>query len=263
VIDGEHGAASVVESHRRTVPVQGQIHGRDQNDTVIGIYYVARNNVRSVDGKGPALYLSAKIEVGAKSHQTTNTTGGSFGDAMLLLCIIRFVSLVPTCLCCCAAGQDCGIVRYTQVSVCTPWRAPGIAARVCVSAQHNMECTLNARAETMVRVGELLLLQPAHYLMFLPSYSTGKRAHERIPYRWRPLGWNRQVVDMFVERLCLNSNVVLPVVYATLGDVLFRTVNCSPVGNHKSGLPPTPMGVPKWASPPIHNRLVGAIATAS
>ena len=74
-------------------------------------------------------------------------------------------------------------------------------------------------AETMVRVGELLLLQPAHYLMFLPSYSTGKRAHERIPYRWRPLGWNRQVVDMFVERLCLNSNVVLPVVYATLVDV--------------------------------------------
>jgi hypothetical protein len=33
------------------------------------------------------------------------------------------------------------------------------------------------------------------------------------------LGWNRQVVDMFVERLCLNSNVVLPVVYATLVDV--------------------------------------------
>ena len=67
-----------------------------------------------------------------------------------------------------------------------------------------------------------------------------------------------------VEWLCLNSNVVLPVVYATLVDVWFRTVNCSRVvGNHKSGLPPTPMGVPKWASPPIYNRLIGTIATAS
>ena len=112
---------------------------------------------------------------------------------------------------------DCAV--HTSISLHTMARTWHCSTRVCVSAQHNMECTLNARAETMVRVGELLLLQPAHYLMFLPSYSTGKRAHERIPYRWRPLGWNRQVVDMFVERLCLNSNVVLPVVYATLVDV--------------------------------------------
>ena len=136
VIDGKHGAASVAERHRRTVPVQGQIHRRDQNDTVVGIYYVARNNVRRVDGKGPGFHLSAKIEVGAKSHQTTNTTGRRFGDAMLLLCMLRFLALVPTCLCCCAAGQDCGIVRHTQASVCTPWRAHDMPQRAC-ACLHN------------------------------------------------------------------------------------------------------------------------------